>query len=241
MRGGSGSLLSASRDMGIDASSPATDLAALYQHTVWRYRNCGRFAHNYVAAKLRRDPVNRAILELAAEDALGDVVDIGCGRGQLGVALLEAGLARSVVGVDCHAGHVKQARRAAAGLAFSTIVQDLAACQEVPPATTVLLIDVLYQLEPRVQMALLQAAVRASRQRIIIRTLDPGLGLRSSLTLWLEKLMRGVSPHSGEHVVACPVTCIVQTLNEAGFAASVIPCWQGTPFANVLIIGRPIA
>jgi hypothetical protein len=227
--------------MEIDASSPPTDLAALFQRTARRYRDSGRFAHNYVAAKLRRDPVNRDILALAAEEAFGDVVDIGCGRGQLGVALLEAGLARSVVGLDCRACHVQQARRAATGLAFSAIVQDLAECQEVPPSMTVLLIDVLYQLELRVQMALLQAAIRASRQRIIIRTLDPGQGLRSRLTVWLEKLMRGVSPHSGKHVVACPVSRIVQTLNEAGLAASVIPCWQGTPFANVLIIGRPIA
>jgi SAM-dependent methyltransferase len=227
--------------MEIDASSPASDLAALFQHTAWRYRNCGRFAHSYVAAKLHRDPVNREILTLAKKEAFGDVVDIGCGRGQLGVALLEAGLAQSVVSLDRHAGLVEQARRAAAGLAFSAVVQDLAVCQDVPSAMTVLLIDVLYQLEPPVQMALLHAAVRASRQRIIIRTLDPDLGIRSSLTVWLERLLRGVSPHSGRHVAACPVSCIVRVLNEAGFITSVVPCWQGTPFANVLIVGRTIA
>lgn len=227
--------------MEIDASSQAADLAALFRRTAWRYRDCGRFARGYVAAKLHRDPVNRAILALAMKEAFGDVVDVGCGRGQLGVVLLEAGLARSVVSLDCHVGHVQQARRAAAGLAFSASVRDLAACQQVPAAMTVLLVDVLYQLEPRVQLALLQAAVRASRQRIIIRTLDPGLGLRSSLTFWMEKLMRWVSPHSGRHVAARPVSCIVQTLNQGGFISSVIPCWQGTPFANVLIIGRRMA
>lgn len=224
-----------------DASSPAPAFAAVFQRTAWRYRTCGRFAHSYVAAKLRRDPVNCEILALAATEAFGDVVDIGCGRGQLGVALLEAGLASSVVSLDCHAGHVQQARRAAAGLAFSAVEQDLAACQEVPPAMTVLLIDVLYQLEPPVQMALLHAAVRASRQRIIIRTLDPDLGIRSNLTVWLEKLSRRVSPHSGRHVAAYPVACIVQALNEAGLTTSVAPCWEGTPFANVLIIGRTVA
>ena len=82
-------------------------------------------------------------------------------------------------------------------------LQDLAACQEVPPAMTVLLIDILYQLEPPVQMGLLHAAVRASRQRIIIRTPDPDLGIRSSLTIWLEKRLRWVSPHSGRYVAAC--------------------------------------
>ena len=69
--------------------------------------------------------MNREILALAAKEEFGDVVDIGCGRGQLGVALLEAGLAQSVAALDRHAGHVQQARRAATGLAFRAIVQDL--------------------------------------------------------------------------------------------------------------------
>src|SRR5262249_37797674 len=151
----------------------------------------------YVAAKLSRDPVHREILTLAGAESFGDVVDIGCGRGQLGVALLEAGLARSVVGLDCHDGHLRQARAAATGLAFTAMTRDLARCQEVPTAATVLLIDVLYQLEPAVQAALLRAALRAARERIIIRAPDPGRGLRGRLTIWVEQLMRGVSPHSG--------------------------------------------
>jgi 2-polyprenyl-3-methyl-5-hydroxy-6-metoxy-1,4-benzoquinol methylase len=222
-------------------SSPQPDLAALFERVARRYRDCGRFARHYVAAKLRRDPVHREVLALAAAEAFGDVVDIGCGRGQLAVALLDAGIARSVLGLDCNAGHLRQAQRAANGLAFTATVQDLAQCQDVPNATTVLLVDVLYQLEPQVQMAVLQAAILAARQRIIIRTLDPNRGLRSRVTVGLEKLVRRVSSHSGQHVAARSVSCILRTLDEAGFAASVAPCWQGTPFANVLIIGRPVS
>jgi SAM-dependent methyltransferase len=226
--------------MAFEVSSLQADFAALLERVSRRYQKCGRFAHHYVAAKLRRDPVHREILTMAAKEAFGDVVDIGCGRGQLGMALLEAGLARSVVGLDCHGGHLRQARSASTGLAFTALVQDLELCQEVPDATTVLLIDVLYQLEPTVQMALLQAALRAARERIIIRALDPGQGLRSQLTMCVEKLVRRLSPNSGQHVAVRPISCIVRALHEAGFAATVIPCWQGTPFANVLIIGRPI-
>jgi SAM-dependent methyltransferase len=224
--------------MGMDASSHGTEVETLFALVTRRYLACGQFARRYVAAKLRHDPVHRDLLALAAAEEFGDVVDIGCGRGQLGTALLEAGLARSVLGLDCHAGHLEQARRAATGLAFSARAQDLAECQDVPNAATVLLIDVLYQLEPRIQMALLHAAIRAARERIIIRTLDPGRGLRSRLTVWLETLTRGVSPHSGKHVAARPVSCIARTLNEAGLASSIAPCWGSTPFANVLIIGR---
>lgn len=224
-----------------EANVPPADLAAIFERVARRYQACGRFAHHYVAAKLRCDPVHREILMLAANEAFGDVVDLGCGRGQLGVLLLEAGLAQSITALDCHSGHMRQARRAATGLAFTAIVQDLAQRLDVPDATTILLIDVLYQLEPTVQKALLQAALRATRERIIIRALDPDRGLRSGLSIWAEKLARKVSPHSGQYVAVRPISSIVQTLNEAGFAASVVPCWQGTPFANVLIIGRPIA
>src|SRR5215475_9357310 len=91
MRTGCKSTLSGLSDMKFHASSSAPDLTALFQRTAWRYRDCGRFARNYVAAKLHRDPVNREILSMAAKEQFGDVVDIGCGRGQLGVALLEAG------------------------------------------------------------------------------------------------------------------------------------------------------
>src|SRR5262245_3088282 len=132
----------------MDASSRTTELESLFARVARRYRGSGRFAGHYVAAKLRHDPMHRDFLTLATSERFGDVVDIGCGRGQLGIALLEAGLARSVLGLDCHAGHLRQARCAATGLSFRTILQDLAECQELPKAATVLLIDVLYQLEP---------------------------------------------------------------------------------------------
>jgi 2-polyprenyl-3-methyl-5-hydroxy-6-metoxy-1,4-benzoquinol methylase len=224
--------------MPADTSKPRPDIAATFERVARRYRHCGRFAHGYVAAKLRRDPVHRDVLALAANEAFGDVVDIGCGRGQLAVALLEAGLARSVLGLDCHAGHLEQARRAATGLAFSAAMQDLAEAQNVPPADTVLLVDVLYQIEPAAQMALLRAAAGAARQRIVIRTLDPDRGMRSAFTIGLERLMRRVSPHAGRHVDALPVSRIAATLSDAGFVESITPCWQGTPFANVLMMGR---
>ena len=51
-----------------------------------------------------------------------------------------------------------------------------------------------YQLEPVVQIALLRAAARAAQRRVLIRTLDPDLGMRSTLTLRLERLMQRLSP-----------------------------------------------
>jgi SAM-dependent methyltransferase len=227
--------------MPADASKLRTDFAATFERVARRYRDCGRFARGYVAAKLRRDPVHQHVLALAANEAFGDVVDIGCGRGQLAVALLEAGLARSVLGLDRNAGYLRQACRAATGLAFASALRDLTAARDVPEATTVLLVDVLYQLEAGVQQALVRTAARAARQRILIRALDPDRGMRSALTIGLERLMRRVSPHSGKHVDVLPVATLTEILSEAGFVVSIAPCWRGTPFANVLIIGRRAA
>src|SRR5271166_1436475 len=223
--------------MPVDVSRARPDLAATFGRVTQRYRDCGRFARGYVAGKLRHDPVHREVLALAAREPFGDVVDIGCGRGQLALALLEAGLACSVLGLDSHWGHLEQARCAATGLAFTASVRDLAQTQDVSESTTALLIDVLYQLEASAQMALLRAVARAARQRVLIRTLDPDRGMRSVLTIGLERLVRIVSPHSGKHVDVVPVARLRKVLSDAGFAVSITPCWEGTPFANVLIIG----
>jgi hypothetical protein len=140
--------------------------------------------------------------------------------------------------LDRNSRHLEQARRAARGLAFHAAVHDLAQTPRVPEAATVLLIDVLYQIEARQQTALLRAAAQAARRRIVIRTFDPDRGMRSALTLWLERLTRRLSPHSGDHVGVLPVDRLAAVLVDAGFAVSSAPCWEGTPFANVLIIGR---
>ena len=214
-------LSESSISMPSDAAKPPAHFTATFQSVTQRYGDCGRFARAYVAAKLRRDPVHRDVLALATGEAFGEVVDIGCGRGQLAVALLEAGLARSVRGLDCQGRHLEQARRAARGLAFSAELRDLAKNHDVPETTSVLLVDVLYQLEPVVQIALLRAAARAAQRRVLIRTLDPDLGMRSTLTLRLERLMQRLSPHSGRHVAALPIARLVETLVDAGFSVSV--------------------
>jgi SAM-dependent methyltransferase len=224
--------------MPADFSRSQPDFAATFQQVAQRYRGCSRFARGYVNAKLRRDPVHRDVLALAATEAFGEVVDLGCGRGQLALALLEAGLARSVLGLDRNPAHLEQARCAAQGLEFRAALQDLAETQEIPPTTTVLLIDVLYQLEERPQMALLNAAARAARERVLIRTLDPDRGVRSTLTLGLERILRHVSPNSGDHIEALPLGRLARVLAEAGFAVASAPCWKGTPFPTVLLIGR---
>jgi len=214
--------------------------AALFARVARRYAGCGIGTVRYVSAKLRRDPVHCDVLDIGEASGLGDVLDIGCGRGQLGVALLLAGQARSVLGLDRSVAHLDQARRAAEGLAFAARVQDVASDAKLPVVDTVLIVDVLYQLVPAAQIALLRSAARVVRQRVLIRTLDPERGLRSAITLAFERAVRRFSPHSGEHVSPLPLGCLGDVLRREGFAVSVAPCWRGTPTANVLLVAHRV-
>jgi SAM-dependent methyltransferase len=211
------------------------------RRTARRYRGCGRFAHGYVAGKLRHDPVFPMLLSLAAREPFGTVLDIGCGRGQLGIALLDAGVASAVHGFDWNRLHLRQAQQAGADLPFRAEVRDLSQSMDFPPCDTALLVDVCYQLDTEAQRRLLDAVTRAARARILIRTSDPAQGLRSAVTRGLELLGRRFWPHSGARVNARPVAEIAAMLNEAGFTTTETPCWRGTPFANVLIDGRRTA
>lgn len=208
---------------------------AVFRRVERRYRQDSRIACLYIASKLRRDPVHADILALAARERFGDVVDVGCGRGQLGIALLEAGLACSVLGLDRRGTALEAARRAGEGLGFRIRAQDLTRDQTIPPAETVLLIDVLYQLRTEVQDRLIGEAAWAARGRVLIRTLDPGRGARSAFSLAMERIGRPVWPNSGVWVNPRPVASIAGQLIARGFAVDIAPCWRGTPFANVLL------
>ena len=217
---------------------PATE--ALYAAVTRRYRGVGRFAYGYIACKLRLDPVHRDVLALAAQDPFGRVLDIGCGRAQLDLLLLEAGLATSSLGLDMNAASLEAARIAGRGLAFEARAHDLAKGAPLPDADTVLLIDVLYQLRAADQDALLAMAAKAAARTVLVRTFDPTQGLRSRFTRTLEVLGRRFWPNSGAHVQPRPVHEAAAALTGAGFTVEVRPCQEGTPFANVLLVARRV-
>ena len=223
-----------------DQLSPA-ELRAVLDQVAQRYAHGSRFTRRYTASKLNKDPVHRVVLERAVADGFGHVLDLGCGRGQLALALLEAGGARSVLGLDWSATVLAEARRASGGLAFRTEQRDFSEPDPLPPADTVLVVDVLYQLPTPVQHNLLRRAAAAARRRILVRTLDPDLGVRSRFALGMERLARLGWPNAGATVNARPVPELTAVLVRAGFEVAAEPCWQGTPFANVLLDARRVS
>ena len=200
-----------------------------------RYATCSRFSRYFVPAKLRLDPVHKTVLDLAAEFTFGAVVDIGCGRAQLGLLLLEAHAADSVIGIDRDANVLRDARRAAGNMALILERAD-AGTYSIPDCDTVLLIDVLYQLPTDVQGALLGRAAGSARSAVVIRNFAPDRGWRTMVTRCSEAILRGLRLKHSPIVNPRPTDWFVTILEASGFTVARRPCSRGTPFAGMLLV-----
>ena len=151
-----------------------------------RYQSAKAADRHYVANKLRFDPVVRAICEATTE--LGDVVDVGCGRGQLGLALLEYGKIRRLSGFDWDERKVTTARLAARGDAHYW-VEDMRLAV-IPEADTILIVDILHYLPHADQDALLTRAAAALRPggTLVLRDVNASRTLGSLLAQCCERL-----------------------------------------------------
>ncbi|MDB4995307.1 MAG: hypothetical protein JWM74_2739 [Myxococcaceae bacterium] len=197
-----------------------------------------RVTLGYVRSKLANDPVAGAVLELAGERGLGEVTDVGCGRGQLALVLLEAGRADRVAGFDWDEAKVKEATRAAGDLPARFYAGDFASAKAaaIEGCDTALLVDVLHYLTSDEQDALLRRVADAARARVIVRDLDPDRGWRSTVTRVQEAVTTFVRFNRGARVHVRPIAAATKVLDACGFDAEVTPCWEGTPFANVLLV-----
>ena len=216
----------------------ASELDLALDRVAARYAAKGsRAAYHYVRSKLAGDPIARCVAELGATEALGDVIDAGCGRGQLGVLLLERKVATRVTGFDWDEKKLAIATRAAEGLPATFRKADLRE-PTLEPCDTALLIDVLHYLTVEEQDAVLRNVARAARRLVVVRELDPDRGWRSTVTRVQEALTTGVGYNRGARVNVRPIAELTRVLSGEGFAVEVSPCWGATPFSNVLIVGR---
>ncbi|MEJ7734424.1 MAG: DUF2062 domain-containing protein [Polyangiaceae bacterium] len=205
-----------------------------------------RSRFHYARTKLMGDPVARLIVDIAKAEKLGQVVDIGCGRGQLAILLLELGLAARVHGLDWDASKVENANLAAAAEGDGLLPLDAhfskadARQAEIEPADTVLLIDVLHYFTAPDQDTVLRRAAAAVRPggRLLVREADAARGWRSWLTLVEERVFTFLRFNRGAEVCFRPAAEIVAVLEGAGMEVEVRPAWGKTPFSNVLFVAH---
>ena len=206
----------------------------------------GRF--HYVRVKLQSDPICRLVADIAGarDGALGQVLDIGTGRGQMALMLLELGRATSAHGFDWDAAKIAEANAAAKveGTGHrplaATFTQGDATQTELEPADTVLIIDVIHYLTLAEQDDLLRRAARAVRPggRLLVREADTERGWRSWITLGEELFFTAVRFNKGARVKFRPAREIAAVLGGEGLRCEIRPAWGKTPFCNVLILGQ---
>jgi len=215
-----------------DARPHDASFEAAVERTRARYARVKPAHRYYVAGKLTFDPVFKLLAELGK---LGRVLDLGCGRGQLGVLLLELGHATSVVGLDSDADKIEAARSAGPDADFQ--VADVAQA-ELPPADTILLIDVLHYLPLAEQDALLLAAAKALEPggRLLVRELDGDPSARSTVTRFFEWSGRKIGVNRGRATAYRPARAVTELLERQGLRCQVQGASESTPFANVLIV-----
>ena len=203
-----------------------------------------RTRFHYVRVKLLGDPVAKLIADIAgdAPGVLGEVFDVGTGRGQLPILLVELGRATRARGVDWDLPKIEDARAAAATppVVDGEFMQGDARTAPIDPADTVLLIDIIHYFKIEEQNAILARAADAVRPggRIIVREADTERGWRSKATLLEERIFTLLRFNRGERVCFRPAREVVAILEERGITCKMEPAWGKTPFSNVLIIGE---
>jgi len=197
-----------------------------------------RSRFHYVRIKLLSDPVAKMVTDLGGD--LGHVLDVGTGRGQLPIALLELGVCRSAHGIDWDETKIDSARAAAAEAPALEATFELADVREaeLPEADTVLLMDVVHYLSVDEQNDLLDRAAAAVRSggTLVVREADTEQGWRSWITLAEEKLFTLLRFNVGARVRFRAASEIVARLTECGLKVEVLPAWGRMPLSNVLIV-----
>lgn len=211
-------------------------LGSVLERARVRYARAPRAARYYVAAKLNSDPALESLNRLDGD--LGSVLDAGCGRGQLGLALLDLGRADSLVGFDWDADKL-QAALVAGGDEARFEKRDLREA-DWPSAHTVLLFDVLHYLPRAEQDRVLAHAASAVEPggRLVVREVEPGAGWRGRLTTLAERVGRLLRVHRGAWLEFRPSNELVERLCALGLQCEIAPASEGTPLANVLIVAR---
>jgi uncharacterized protein (DUF2062 family)/SAM-dependent methyltransferase len=207
-----------------------------------------RTRFHYLRAKLLTDPMARLLAEIAGDKpgAFGAMLDLGSGRGQLPLLLLELGLVTTAVGIDWDERKVADAQRAARAdsdggeRVEAKFVHGDVRTQRFESADTVLVIDLLHYFKVPEQDVILDRAADAVRPggRLLVREADSQRGWRSLCTLVEERFFTFIGFNRGERVSFRPAYDIAARLEARGLHCTIRPAWGRTPFSNVLLIGR---
>jgi Cyclopropane fatty acid synthase and related methyltransferases len=167
----------------------------------------------------------------------GLLLDLGCGRGLLLSALRGAGSGLRLIGIEA-AKTAEVAARALAGEA--EIVRGDLREAPLPACDAAALLDVLHYLERGEQERLLRAVAAALRPGgvLLLREADAGAGRGFAVVRLAERLASCARGEPFRRLVYRGAAEWERALAETGLRVESMPMGSGTPFANVLLVGR---
>jgi len=229
-------------------------IASLVEAASEPYRAAGRFAWHFARGKLAGDPAFAAILERGLLEDCARILDLGCGQGLLASWLLAAQAARlagrwpadwppppasvELLGVEINPREVARAR-AALG-ARARIVQGDIRHVDYGSVDAIVILDVLHYTDHASQEAVLgraRAALR-SRGRLLLRVGDAEGGVGFASSKLVDRIVALARWHRLPRLTCRPAREWRSLLTGLGFLTEALPMSQGTPFANVLLVGK---
>lgn len=222
-----------------------------------RYLGEGLTAWEFARAKLRRDPIYRAVLTRGLLPARGALWDVGCGQGLL-LALLAEGRSAAragewpaawaaspaeldLTGIELRPRIAEMARHAL-GSEAAVITGD---ARRVPieRADAIALLDVLHLMGRAEQDALVASLARALNPGgvLLVREADAAAGWRFRMVRFGNRLTALVQRRFGATLAFRTAAEWRALFERHGLTARVEPMGEGTPFANVLIVATRAA
>jgi uncharacterized protein (DUF2062 family) len=221
--------------------------ARLWQRASDPYLRAGVTAWEFARGKLRGDPVYRAILEPGVLVGGPALIDLGCGGGLALSAVHEAaragvpsGVPRfdRLIGVELRPRAAAVARRAL-GDAAEIVISD-ACTYELPPCSTVLIHDVLHMMPRDAQERLIQRAAAGLRPggTLVVREADAAGGLGFLFVRAGNRLKAIFTGNWRQRFAFRARDEWTALLERHGMDVRVTGAAAGTPFANLLVVGR---
>lgn len=237
--------------------TPEAFLPRLLDEATRPYRRAGRFAWHFARGKLGGDPVFRALLERGLIGDNARVLDLGCGQGLLASWLLSARRLHesgqwpcgwpaaprlaAMRGIELMARDVDRARMALNGSAV-IVLGDIC---DTPfgEVDAIVILDVLHYVDLPAQQDVLRRCRDALSADgvLLLRIGDAAGGLPFRISNWVDHLVTFARGHRLSRFTCRSVAQWCDALSALGFRVDAMPMSRGTPFANVLLVARPVS